>query len=318
MLYLIGSRHFRRLFPQNHEGHRNHAVSKTAGKVSRVNDPHQHLSSRERCQATEYADQNQRGNRGLVFLMKLPEKLRDHIGLRHGIHRTASTDQERVPARYNSAHSTDDQYLRHHRCLERRCHRIRCHQTGSAGGRGGDRAGIHDVADCKNNQSIERNGKYDREQKHLGDFFQRNIDLLRRLRDNVKTNEIEGAHHSHAQDIPRDSASGSHKHLTFQIGRASGNNRSHNQENSRTSNDNSEDRLQDGCCFRATDIDIGNKNRHRNRNRKPGCIYLETTDRIQITLQESGIYVGDDRRKRAGLEAYDTDVSENDRPAAYK
>ena len=130
MFHLIRTRHRRLLLPEYDERNRDHAVRQTAGEVSRVADPQQHLFSEEGSEAAEKSDHQKRIDRCFMFLVQFSEERRNHVGDRHRVHRAASSDQEGIPACDDSAESAHDQNLRHHACIKCLRHRICRDKTG--------------------------------------------------------------------------------------------------------------------------------------------------------------------------------------------
>ena len=221
MLYSIGSFHIRLFFPENHKGNGHHAVSQTAGEVSGVHNPDQHFTSEEGGKHAQNTDQQKGCNRGLVLFAQRAKHRRDHVGLGHRIHGPASSDQEGVPAGDDSAKSSDNQYLCHDRAVEGHRHGVCRNQSVPAVGRGNGLR-IHHITYSKNNQNIKADCQNNRQKQHFRYFFQRDINLLRRLRNNIKPDKEEGAHHGDLDNIAECLAAGiSDKLLSGQVGRAS-------------------------------------------------------------------------------------------------
>ena len=104
-----------------------------------------------------------------------------------------------------NSHYGDDDDLGHGLTVESLCHGICCNQTGRCIGIN-DGLRIHDIADCKDDKRIERNRKHNREKKHLSNLFQRNIDLLCRLRNDIKSDEEERTDCRYSYNIAEDTA----------------------------------------------------------------------------------------------------------------
>ena len=146
---------------------------------------------------------------------------RDHVGLCHRIHGPASSDQKGVPAGDDSAESSDNQYLCHDRAMKSHRHGVCRNQAVPAVGRGNGLR-IHHITYSKNNQNIKADCQNNRQKQHFRYFFQRNVNLLRRLRNNIKPDKEEGAHHGDLDNIAECLAAGiSDKFLSGQVGRAS-------------------------------------------------------------------------------------------------
>ena len=102
--------------------------------------------------------------------MQFYEEPWNHIRFCHGIHRTASADQEGVPAGDNTTHTTDDQNLRHDTAVKCFCHRIRSYQTTSCQ-RGFDIGRVHHITNAKDDQCVEDNCQDNRKNQNLTNLF---------------------------------------------------------------------------------------------------------------------------------------------------
>ena len=216
--------------------------------------------------------------------MQLGKEFRNHVRFCHGIHCTGSTDQERVPGRNDTTHTTDDDDFRHDRCLKRCRHRIGCDKSCTCL-RSKDRFRIQDTANSNDHQCIECNSQNYRKDHHLTNLFQWNVDLLGCLRDDVKTNEIERCDNGHADDIFYNRAGGvTDKSLPHHIGIIAIDHAGHDQQDTRTTDDHSQYRLQHSGRLCTDDIDQGDQKGYDNGHCQPGCIDIKSGYGIEITF----------------------------------
>ena len=276
VLNLIRTRHIRLFLSQNQKRNRYHAVGQTAGQISGIADPDQHSPSGERSQHRNYAYHDQRVNRSLILRMQFCEEIRDHLGICHRIHRTASSHQERVPAGDNSAETSDDDNIRHGFESKSLYHCICSNQTVS-GHRAVDFSMVHQASDSNNNQRIEYNGQDDRQNQDFPDLFQRSLYLLRSLRNNIKTDEKERRHYRYMHHMTETAgASGSRKQLRHQIGCFTSDRRDNNQQHADTENNSRKQGLKVCCRLGSPDIDQRHNQSNSRSQKKPAGVDLES------------------------------------------
>ena len=315
---LVRTRHIRLLFAQDEEGDRDHAVGEAAAEVACIADPDHHDAACERREHGEDADEDERIDRSLVFGMQLGENARDHVGLRHRVDGARAADHERVPRGDDAAHTADDDDLGHDRGLEGERHRVRRDQT-RAGLRSGDRARVHDQTDRNDDECVEQDRENDRQDEHAADLFRRNVDLLRRLRDNVKADKVERRDDRDREDGLDDIAAADLcEHLTVQIVHRTVDDRCDDEQDTRAADNDGEDGLELGSRLCAHDVDEHDAERDNNRDDQPRSVNVKACDRVQVSLEEARPQIGDDGRERARFKARNADIAENDRPCAHE
>lgn len=122
-----------------------------------------------------------------------------------------------------------------------------------AGLRSGDRARVHDQTDRDDDECVEQDREDDRQDEHAADLFRRNVDLLRRLRDNVKADEVERRDDRDREDGLDDTAAADLcEHLTVQIVHRAVDDRCDDEQDACAADDDGEDGLELAAVFAPT------------------------------------------------------------------
>ena len=250
--------------------------------------------------------------------MQLRKSLWNHIGIRHRVHRTASAYHKRVPARNDSAKPADDNHIGH--CLGSICfsHRIRCYQPCTLH-RCTDLRRIHQVSNRNYNQRVERYRHNYRHDQYLAYLFERPLNLLRCLRNYVESYEEERCHNRYVHHVADGRLiSSSRKKLWHQVAYISAYCRRYDEQNAYAKYYSRQNSLHYRSRLGTEYVDKRHKRSRSNRKGKPRCIDVKPGNRIQISLQEPWKYIRHDRRKRASLEAHNSDVTEDNPPGTYE
>ena len=319
MADLVGTGHFRSLFAQDDEGNGDHAVGDAAAEVAGIDDPDQHLLAEERRDDGQEADEQERVDRRLIFVVQFRKDMWNHVRFSHGIHGAAAADEEGVPTGDDTAETADDEDLGHDGAAKGDSHSIGRNQAADAFHGDGDFRIIHDIADTADNEGIEENGQNNGQNQDTADFLQGYGNFFRCLRNDIEADEIERRHDGNGQSpfehIRRRSP---HEQLTFQVGRRTGQGRCGDEQDTDAADDDRQDGLQDGRRLGPDDIDGRNEDRNQNSYGQPGSVNVEAGNGIHITRQEIRINISDDRRQCAGFKADDADIAEDDHPRTNK
>ena len=319
MADLVGTGHFRSLFAQDNEGNGDHTVSDAAAEVAGIDDPDQHLLAEERRDDGQEADEQERVDRRLIFVVQFRKDMRNHVRFSHGIHGAASADEEGVPTGDDTAETADDEDLGHDGAAKGDSHGIGRNQAADALHGDGDFRIIHDIADTADDEGIEEYSQDDGQDEDTADFLQGYRNFFRCLRNDIEADEIERRHDSHGQSpfdhIRRRSP---HEQLAFEVGRRPRQSRSGDEQDTDAADDDRQDGLQDGSRLGPDDVDGCNEDRNQDSHSQPGRVNIEAGNGIEITRQEIRINISDNRRQGAGFKADNADITEDDHPRTNK
>ena len=236
--YLIRTDHVRRLLAQDQERNENHAVSHAAAEVAGIDDPDQHLAAEEQGDDGQDADEQERIDRCLIFVVQFSKSMRNHVRFSHGIHGTAATDEEGVPAGDDAADTADDEDFGHHGAAKGNGHGIGRDQAADAFHSQGYFTLVEDIADTEDDEGVEQDGQDDGQNQDAADFLQGYGNFFGCLRDDVEADEIERRHDGDSQGtlghFRRRSA---HEELAVQVGRRTGQDRSSHEDNADAAGD---------------------------------------------------------------------------------
>ena len=187
--------------------------------------------------------------------MEFCKYFRNHVRFCHRIQCTGTTDHKGVPGCNNTAHTTYDDNLCHHRGSKGFCHRI-CSYQSCCTLRKCNLFRIQNITNCKDYKRIKYNCKYNWQNHHFTNLFEWYIDFLCCLRDNVKTNKEKWCDNCDFQYIFCHGTSClTHKHLSLKIIHITIYNRSYDQKNSCTTDYTCKNCLKNSSCFCSHNVD---------------------------------------------------------------